>query len=305
MFSRKDLAEYISRTFEPAWETVRPVPLVHVDFDNGNVLTRTLQGNIATYVCTPDGYVVDVLPCIYDPVGYRQGLEQLSLLATVIAKQRSSPGFATLLENYHLTSLLKPAWDRPVGGLGLGGGGTGGMPDGGAQLGSTSGTLGGGLGFGGGASGNMGGAGGMPNGGAQLGMAGGLGVGGVRGPLAGGGGKFGIEGGFRTMVASPRPVESPGSSSTEEQIADMERVPPLDSAEDLANWKALRQDTRLNETVRRRQIHAMLADKGLVRPGEIMKFIYKEVLHTDLDDPYMGLGNVLFANYPFAKEDKQ
>jgi hypothetical protein len=292
LFSRKDLAEYISRTFEPAWETVRPVPLVHVDFGNGNVLTRTLQGNIATYVCTADGYVVDVLPCIYDPVGYRQGLEQLSLLATVIAKQPSSPGFATLLENYHLT-LLNPGWDRPVGpvtgGLGFEGG-AGGMPNGGAQLGGISGSLGGGLGFGGGASGNMGGAGGMPKGGAQLGMAGGLGIGGVRGPLAGGGGKFGIEGGF---------------SSTNEQIADMERVPPLDSAEDLANWKALRQDTRLNETVRRRQIHAMLADKGLVRPGEIMKFIYKEVLHTDLDDPYMGLGNVLFANYPFAKEDKQ
>jgi hypothetical protein len=213
LFSRKDLAEYINRTFEPAWETVLPVPLVHVDFGNGKVLTRTLQGNIATYVCTPDGYVVDVLPCIYDPVGYWKGLEQLSLLATVNGKQPSSPRFATLLENYHLTSLLQP-------------------------------------------------------------------------------------------VASPRPVESPGSSNSNEQIAASERVPPLDSAEDLANWKALRQDTRLNETVRRRQIHALLADKGLIRPGEIMKFIYKEVLHTDLDDPYMGLGSVLFANYPFVKEDK-
>jgi hypothetical protein len=142
-----------------------------------------------------------------------------------------------------------------------------------------------------------GGTGGVPNGGQQLG--------GVRGPLAGGGGKFGIEGGLKTVVASPRPVGFPGGSNTNEQTTAGERVPPLDSAEDLANWKALRQDTRLNETVRRRQIHALLADKGLIRPAEIMKFIYKEVLHTDLDDPYMGLGNVLFANYPFVKDDKQ
>jgi hypothetical protein len=31
--------------------------------------------------------------------------------------------------------------------------------------------------------------------------------------------------------------------------------------------------------------------------------MYKEVLNADLDDPYLGLGRVLFANYPFAKED--
>ena len=67
----------------------------------------------------------------------------------------------------------------------------------------------------------------------------------------------------------------------------------------------LREDTQLNETVRRRQIHAMLASKGLIRPREIAKPIYKEVLHADLDDPYLGLGNILFANYPFAKEDSR
>jgi hypothetical protein len=29
------------------------------------------------------------------------------------------------------------------------------------------------------------------------------------------------------------------------------------------------------------------------------------VLHADLDDPYLGLGKSLFANYPFAAEDKK
>jgi hypothetical protein len=273
LFSRKDLADYISQTFEPAWETVRPAPLVHVDFGNGNVLTRTLQGNIATYICTADGYVIDVLPCIYDPVGYREGLEQLAVLAKVVGKQPSTPRVATLLVNYHLMSLLKPGWDQAV------------WP------------LAGGIASGGGASGNGGGGmGDMPNAGAR--------VGGVRGALAAGGGKFGIEGGFKTVLASPRPVGSPEGGNVSKQVSAVERVPPLDSAEDLANWKVLRQDTRLNETVRRRQVHALLADKGLTHPGEIAKFIYKEVLHTDLDDPYLGLGNVLFANYPFSKEDK-
>jgi hypothetical protein len=35
----------------------------------------------------------------------------------------------------------------------------------------------------------------------------------------------------------------------------------------------------------------------------VTKKLYKEVLHADLDDPYLGLGPTLFAGYPFAGED--
>jgi hypothetical protein len=47
----------------------------------------------------------------------------------------------------------------------------------------------------------------------------------------------------------------------------------------------------------------MLAKSGLVKPEKVMKPIYKDVLHADLDDPYLGLGESLFASYPFGKED--
>jgi hypothetical protein len=77
----------------------------------------------------------------------------------------------------------------------------------------------------------------------------------------------------------------------------------LGSVEDVANWKLLAEDTRINETVRRLQIHDMLARTDLVRPGAITKPLYKDVLHADLDDPYLGLGEALFANYPFSRED--
>jgi hypothetical protein len=40
-----------------------------------------------------------------------------------------------------------------------------------------------------------------------------------------------------------------------------------------------------------------------VRPDEVTRPIYRDVLHADLDDPYLGLGEALFANYPFAQED--
>src|SRR5262249_53179568 len=81
--------------------------------------------------------------------------------------------------------------------------------------------------------------------------------------------------------------------------------PKLEAVDDVANWKVLAEDTQLNETVRRQQIHEMLAASGLVGPEKLTRHLYKEVLHADLDDPYLGLGDALFAHYPFSKEDKR
>ena len=67
MFSREDVATYVNRNFEPAWEMVRPVPIITLDFGNGHTATRTLHGNVASYVCCNDGEVVDVLPGMYTP----------------------------------------------------------------------------------------------------------------------------------------------------------------------------------------------------------------------------------------------
>ncbi len=52
----------MSDSFECAWQGVRPVPHVTIDFGNGRTLERTLHGNIATYFCTPAGQVFDLVP---------------------------------------------------------------------------------------------------------------------------------------------------------------------------------------------------------------------------------------------------
>jgi hypothetical protein len=104
-----------------------------------------------------------------------------------------------------------------------------------------------------------------------------------------------IEGGIKAVLmdgkAEPKPEKKDGD-------------PALGVKEDLASWKALKEDTELNEAVRRLQIHEMLAKESLAKPETIMKPIYKEVLHSDLDDPYLGLGKLLFDSYAFEKEDK-
>ena len=72
----------------------------------------------------------------------------------------------------------------------------------------------------------------------------------------------------------------------------------------LAARPELALDSRVNELVRRKAIHERLARAGTVRPDEIKKWLLKEVLHADLDDPTLGLGKLLDANYPFTDEDR-
>jgi hypothetical protein len=100
LFSRPDVANYINANFEAVWQSVRPVPLVHIDFGNGTKLTRTLHGNIATYCCAADGQVLDIVGGIYDPEGYRARLEQMRLLANY-ADQQGAEKRNDRLKEYH------------------------------------------------------------------------------------------------------------------------------------------------------------------------------------------------------------
>jgi hypothetical protein len=240
LFCRDDVANFINANFEPVWESVRAVPIVRIDFGNGNVLTRTLHGNIATYACTADGKVLDILPGIYEPKTYLNGLNQLRLLANYCSVDplTEKPGKLneTRLRDYHLgqVAALKKNEIPPrfV---------------------------------------NM----------ADF-------------------GKLWIEGRLKAALMPGGGFGGPSPALREAKPED----PKLDSTDDLANWKLLAEDTKQNETVRRRQIHEQLAKDNPVGPEKVTKWLYREILHADLDDPYLGLGKVLFAGYPFDKEDR-
>lgn len=225
LFSNESIAEFINSSFESAWESVRPVPIVRIDFGDGNVITRTLHGNIATYVCSSDGMVLDVLPGIYTPAAYRNALNQLRILARNV-RQKPDDARLAYLRGYHQRQAEALRTGRD------------------AQTLATE-------------------AAAVPV------------------------GKRVIE----------RPVETLLKTKG---VADSV---VLHAPEDLAQWQALVEDTRLNEKTRRQLIHERLQSTGLVRPDAISRWLYKEVLHADLDDPYLGLGQSLFASYPFRREE--
>ena len=235
MFSNDDVANFINKNFEPVWESVRPVPIVRIDFGNGTVLTRTLHGNIATYVCTADGRVLDILPGIYEPQTYLHSLNQFRLLHNYAVRAKDQG--ATRLKEYHEGQgrALKENQPPPqfVNHAGLS--------------------------------------------------------------------KRMIEGGILAMLVSGK--EAQQWNATLATMYKANHQPKLPSNKDIANWKILAEDTRINETTRRLEIHEMLAAAGLVQPKAVTKKLYKEVLQADVDDPYLGLGQTLFAGYPFAKEE--
>lgn len=224
LFSREDVASYLTQNFEPAWEMVRPVPIVRIDFGNGTVSTRTLHGNVASYVCAGDGGIVDIVPGIYTPAAYTTALTQPANLAGSI-RSLSAAEKVGALRTYHQTAAqrvraLVAARRR-------------------AEVDPTR--------------------------------------------ILRDVGKGRIE----------RPVEQ--FTSPAEIFAQINNAPRPRTAAELANWAPLVEDTRVNETQRRLAIHERLVTGESMQPEQIKRWLYRDVLHADIDDPYLGLGNDFFT----------
>jgi hypothetical protein len=250
LFSSADIAEYVNAGFEPVWESVRPVPIVTIDFGNGLKVTRTLHGNVATSVCNADGNVLDVLPGIYKPDEYRKQLEQFVLLYRYSRPTPKAPAAETL-KAYHARQAEHLKAEQAADVL----------------------------------------------------------VYNARADMS----KLRVENPIKLLAAADAskvlqrdPVTGafrlnrPGDAKPPAPAS-----PPPSKVAEVSGWKELAEDTRINETLRRRQIHEKLAATGPVPPKDLVKWLYKDVLHTDLDDPMLGLGEVLNKNYPFTDEDRK
>ncbi|NIP86779.1 MAG: hypothetical protein GTO03_14945 [Planctomycetales bacterium] len=233
LFSDDRIAQFIHQHFEPVWEAVRPVPRVTIDFGGGHVLTRTLNGNIATSACHSDGQLLDVLPGIYEPHTYLQQLDQFVQLHRWVQQQGD---VAAALTRYHQRQAEALAEGKPP-----------------------------------------------------------LVVAPAPAPLT----KYQIE---RPLKLVLRPGPAGGGRMQHAPPDDGSPGEPRHDRQRLAGWPLLAEDTRINQQVRRLAIHRHLVQQGPVTPADITRWLYREVLDADLDDPYLGLGQTLFAGYPFRDQ---
>jgi hypothetical protein len=66
LYPDPEINRVLREQFVLHWESVRPVPIVTIDFGDGRRVVRTLTGNSAHLVLDSHGRAVDVLPGLFD-----------------------------------------------------------------------------------------------------------------------------------------------------------------------------------------------------------------------------------------------
>ena len=280
LLSQPDLAAWMSDTFECAWESVRDVPRVSFDFGEGRVVRRTLHGNVVTWVCDADGRALDAMGGLYEPGPYRARLEQAALFASYLAKRTDAVARAAAFHEYHarqaertaaggaplvvgpapVIAYAKELTERPTE-LAIV------DPDAARRIRAGE------------------------KGAIEIPVERVLGASpqpAARNSFAAAVSKLGIERPVERVVA-PQVVLDVPRPSGQKLVAPGVR----------ADKGLLAQDTALGETRFRPMIHAVLAATGSVPYAGLTKRVYRDVLRVDLDDPWLGLGELLFTNYPF------
>ncbi len=209
LFSQPEIAAFLNQNFECAWESLRPVPRVDIDFGNGHRLRRTLNGNIATWFCTPDGKAFDLLPGL---VGPEEFLARAQLAASVhgALPPRNAE---RLVAQYHARA-------RELAGKSA----------------------------------------------AEVREAG------EREAMYADLAKRQVEFNVKRSLGGLLVNLAEAKSATEGKL-DAE----------------LAADTRFNAEHRYPLAHKLLAQRPLAKPAELAKEVFRTILHTDLDDPYLGL----------------
>jgi hypothetical protein len=106
---------------------------------------------------------------------------------------------------------------------------------------------------------------------------------------------------FSKVAIIEKPIEA--VLAAEPSLHNSEATSQRSDASD-GTLESLAQDTSYNELHRRPLIHERLAQANWTSPQSLTKWLYREVLNTDLDDPYLGMKDLLFANYPFTEDDR-
>ncbi|GAB4136319.1 MAG: hypothetical protein Tsb009_03270 [Planctomycetaceae bacterium] len=238
----------MNSAFEPAWQSVRPAVTIHINFGTGKKITRTLNGNIATYICDYDGTVLDIIPGIYDEKTYLWRLQEAVKLYRWV-NSLSEKNRKILLQNYHQQQ-AKSLRDKK-----------------------------------------------RPLHIAVLPRLPGRSIRGIERGIIYTLQNF-SDGGKKPKNAAGKPRRTlPEESSVPTADGKTVRLPLL------FGRKALKADVEINESVRRLKVHEYLARHQSFQPKQMTKWLYREVLNTDLDDPYFGLKKLLVDSDPFRKGD--
>ena len=74
LYSNAEIATVLRDRFVLHWQSVRPAPIITIDFGDGRKLERTITGNSIHYVLDSSGQLLEALPGLYGPQAFLRGL---------------------------------------------------------------------------------------------------------------------------------------------------------------------------------------------------------------------------------------
>ncbi len=127
LFKDPEFKAFVEKEAIPAWEMVRPVPHVTIDFGDGKKVVRTVRGNAVMYLVNPDGKVFDAFPGVYTKEDFlpaaRESIAQLGKAGAseVVAfhEARAKPvraAFLTMSKGMAESPTLNLIGARPIAG---------------------------------------------------------------------------------------------------------------------------------------------------------------------------------------------
>jgi hypothetical protein len=85
LYSNAEVSSVLRERFVLHWQSVRPAPVITVDFGDGRKLQRTITGNSIHYVLDATGQPIEALPGLYGPKVFLQALTDAEGLFKLLA----------------------------------------------------------------------------------------------------------------------------------------------------------------------------------------------------------------------------
>src|SRR5262249_22838679 len=100
LYANSAIADLLRSHFVLHWQTVRPVPLITIDFGDGRKLERTITGNSIHYILDSDGQLIDGLPGVYGPQAFARVLNDAEMIFREL-QTRNEAAKRVLLPKYY------------------------------------------------------------------------------------------------------------------------------------------------------------------------------------------------------------
>ena len=111
LYANAEVSSVLRDRFVLHWQSVRPAPVVTIDFGDGRKLERTLTGNSIHYVLDSSGQPIEAYPGLYGPKAFLRGLTEAEGLFKTLIRNKSEARGTILATHYQVrTNYISTSW---------------------------------------------------------------------------------------------------------------------------------------------------------------------------------------------------